>query len=272
MNCPHCHCTRTTQLQRTTDLGYAVFRCTGCDRTFNERTGTPFNFLEAPTDIVFQVLFCRLRYKLSYRETAELFLLRGFAFTHETVRDWEERFTPIWADRLRAKRRGTLGTVWHVDETYVKVKGRWCYLYRAIDQDGNLVDSRLAEQRDMAAAKAFFEQAQAMAGQAPDRVVTDGHTPYPRAIVEVLGSEVEHQQVGCVANPVEQDHRGIKQRYYPMLGFKAFEAAQRFCRVFEEVRQCLRPRQRMGQFVSLAQRRAHVLARVAELHSLFAPA
>ena len=87
MNCPHCHCTRTTQRQRTTDLGYAVFRCPGCDRTFNERTGTPFNFLEAPTDIVFQVLFCRLRYQLSYRETAELFLLRGFDFTHETVRN-----------------------------------------------------------------------------------------------------------------------------------------------------------------------------------------
>ena len=272
MDCPHCHSAQTIRLPRTTGLGYAVFGCTDCGRTFNERTGTPFNYLEVPTDIVFQVLFCRLRYKLSYRDVAELFLLRGFAFTHETVRDWEERFTPILADQLRAKRRGKAGKVWHVDETYVKVKGRWCYLYRAIDQDGNLVDSRLAEQRDMAAAKAFFEQAQDMAGQAPDRVVTDGHTPYPRAIVEVLGSEVEHQQVGCVANPVEQDHRGIKQRYYPMLGFKAFEAAQRFCRVFEEVRQCLRPRQRMGQFVSLAQRRAHVLARVAELHSLFAPA
>ena len=272
MDCPHCHSAQTIRLPRTTGLGYAVFGCTDCGRTFNERTGTPFNYLEVPTDIVFQVLFCRLRYKLSYRDAAELFLLRGFDFTHETVRDWEERFTPILADQWRAKRRGKAGKVWHVDETYVKVKGRWCYLYRAMDQDGNLVDSRLAKQRDMAAAKAFFEQVQEIAGQAPDRVVTDGHTPYPRAIVEVLGSAVEHQQVSGAANPIEQDHRGIKQRYYPMLGFKAFEAAPRFCRVFEEVRQCLRPRQRMGQFVSLAQRRAHVLTRVTELHSLFASA
>lgn len=164
MNCPHCHRTRTTPRQRTTDLGYAVFRCTGGDRTFKERTGTPFNFLEVPPDIVFQVHFCRRRYKLSYRETAELFLLRGFNFTHETVRDWEERFTPILADQWRAKRRGKTGQIWPVDETSVKVKGRWCYRYRAIDQDGNWVDSRLAQQRDMAAAKAFFEQAQAMAG------------------------------------------------------------------------------------------------------------
>ena len=90
MNCPHCHSAQTTSLPRTTGLGYAVFGCTDCGRTFNERAGTPFNYLEVPTDIVFQVLFCRLRYQLSYRETAELFLRRGFDFTHETVRDWEE--------------------------------------------------------------------------------------------------------------------------------------------------------------------------------------
>ncbi len=141
-----------------------------------------------------------------------------------------------------------------------------------MDQDGNRVDSRLSPPRDMTAAKAFFAQAKEMAGQAPERVITDGHTPYPRAMAEVLGPEVKHEPVGWVANPIEQDHRGVKQRYYPMLGFKALAAAPRFCRVFEEVRQCLRPRQRMGQFVSLAQRRAHVLARVAELHRLFAPA
>ena len=70
MNCPHCHSTQTTQLQRTTDLGYAVFHCQSCGRTFNERTGTPFNFVEVPTDIVFQALFYRARYKLSYRDVA----------------------------------------------------------------------------------------------------------------------------------------------------------------------------------------------------------
>ena len=272
MNCPHCQATQVQKLLRTTELGYACFRCPDCNRQFNERTSTPFNYLEVPTDIVFQVLFCRLRYKLSYRETAELFLLRGWGFTHETVREWEERFTPVFADELRAKRKGKVGKIWHVDETYIKVKGQWCYLYRGLDQDGNLVDSRLSEQRDMAAAKAFFAQAQDLAGQVPERVITDGHTSYPRAIAEVLGEAVVHEQRCCWDNPIEQDHRGIKQRYYPMLGFGDFTAAQRFCRLFEEVRQFLRPRQRMGQFVSLAQRRTYVLKRVEELHSLFAPA
>jgi transposase-like protein len=106
MNCPHCLSTQTSQLKRTTDLGYAVFHCKTCQRTFNERSGTPFNFIEIPTDILFQVLLCRLRYKLSFRDIAEFFLLRGFEFTHETVCDWEERFAPLFAEQLRVKRQG----------------------------------------------------------------------------------------------------------------------------------------------------------------------
>jgi putative transposase len=84
-----------------------------------------------------------------------MFLERGFVFTHEAVRDWEERFIPLIAEQMRAKRRGQAGQSWYVDETYVSVKGKWCYLYRAIDRDGNLVDSMLSEKRDMEAAKRF---------------------------------------------------------------------------------------------------------------------
>jgi putative transposase len=109
--------------------------------------------LETPTDIVFLVVLWRLRYKLSLRDVAEMFSARGFVFTHETVRDWESRFAPLISDQLRAKRRGQAGRSWYVDETSIKVNGRWCYLYRAIDADGNLVDSRLSEKRDMDAAQ-----------------------------------------------------------------------------------------------------------------------
>lgn len=145
MNCPHCNSTHTTQLRRTTELGYPVFRCRECKRTFNERNATPFNFIEVPTDIVFQVLLCRLRYKTSFRDVAEFFLLRGFEFTHETVQDWEARFAPIFAEQLRAKRKGKVGSSWYVDEIYIRIKAKWCYLYQAIDRDGNLVDSMLSE-------------------------------------------------------------------------------------------------------------------------------
>ena len=94
-----------------------LFRCKECCRSFNEQTGTPFNFIEVLTNIVFQVLLCRLRYKLSFRAIAEFFLLCGLEFTHETVRDWEELFSSLFAQQLRAKRKGKLGKIWFVDET-----------------------------------------------------------------------------------------------------------------------------------------------------------
>ena len=87
-------------------MGYLIFRCSACRRELNERTGTHFNYLEFPTDIVLLVVLWRLRYKLSLRDLAEIFLERGFEFNHETVRDWEARFTPRLNDRLRAKRKG----------------------------------------------------------------------------------------------------------------------------------------------------------------------
>jgi transposase-like protein len=144
MTCPHCQTDHTQKLDRVTDLGYSRFRCRRCRRRFNERTGTPFNHLEFPTDIVFQVVVFRLLFKLSLRDLVRMFLMRGYEFTHETVREWEEQFAPLLAEHLRRKRTGKVGARWYVDETYLKVKGRWCYLYRAIDREGKLVDSMLS--------------------------------------------------------------------------------------------------------------------------------
>src|SRR5215217_3358593 len=99
-----------------------------------------------------------------------MFLARGVVFSHETVRDWEARFAPLLTERLRAKRRGQGGTKWHADETYVKVNGTWCYLYRAIDREGNLVDVLLSDKRDMEAAQRFFRQALTQAQETPAQV------------------------------------------------------------------------------------------------------
>ncbi len=201
MACPYCQGDATQEMERTTALGYRLFRCRPCRRTFNERTGTPFNHLQVPTDVALLVVLWRLRYKLSLRDLAEMFLTRGFTFTHETVREWEERFTPLLTERLRAKRRGKAGKKWHADETYVRVDGRWCYLYRAIDVDGNLVDSMLSETRDMDAAKRFFTRARTVVGAVPEKVTTDGHDAYPRAIRETLGPDVQHQHQSLYEQP-----------------------------------------------------------------------
>ena len=250
MNGLHCTSLATKERTKKTSQGYRTCSCSVCKRICNERTGTAFNSLEYPTDSVPLVVLWRLRYTLSLRDLAEMFLERGFAFTHEAGRDWEARFAPLLADHLRTRRRGQAGTSWHVDETYVKVHGNWCYLYRAIDRDGNLVDSMLSEKRDMKAAKRFFRQAVDVVGHAPERVTTDGHDAYPRAVRETLGNEVIHRCNHYLNHRIEQDHRGIKQRYYPMRGFGSVESAARFCRAFDELRHYFRPRSTMGETVS----------------------
>jgi putative transposase len=123
MTCPYCQSTVTTERPDHTALGYRRFRCRTCRRGFNERTGTLFNFLEYPTDIVCLVVCWRFRYKLSLRDLAEMFLQRGIGFTHETVRDWEAKVAPLLSDSLRKRRRGAAGNSWYVDEMSVKVQG-----------------------------------------------------------------------------------------------------------------------------------------------------
>jgi len=253
--CPHCAGIATVEQRRRTALGYRTFRCSRCRRIFNERTGTPYNHLQYPTDLVLLVVLWRLRYKLSLRDLAEMFLERGFVCSHEAVRDWEARCAPLLTDRLRAKRRGQHGTQWHADETYLRVEGRWCYLYRAIDRDGNLVDALLSEKRDMAAARRFFAQALDLVGQAPEQVTTDGHDAYPRTIRETLGHGVTHRTSRYKNNRIEQDHRGVKQRHYPLRGFGSFVSAARFCLAFEEQRQYFRAQSRSDERISLAERR-----------------
>ena len=156
-----------------------------------------------------------------------------------------------------------------MDETHIKIRERWCYLYRAIDSDGNLVDSMLSQTRDMEAAKTFFQQALELAEEPPKHVVTDGLASYPRAIAEELGKDVEHEVRGCQGNPVEQSHRPVKARYYPTLGFGAFESAKRFCEAFDELHQYFRPRRRMREFVCLSEQRMMFCERATELKAMF---
>jgi putative transposase len=272
MLCPHCASTTTTERPDHTALGYRRFRCRDCQRTFNERTGTVFNHLQYPTDVVCLVVVWRHRYKLSLRDLAEMFLQRGIIFSHEAVRDWERKLAPLLSETLRKRRYGTVGASWYVDETYVRVDGRWQYLYRAIDRDGHLVDVRLSDTRDFAAAEAFFRSAWTVTGVIPGRITTDGHDAYPRAIRNVFGDHVQHRTNRYLNNHLEQDHRGIKQRYRPMGGFKHGTTAARFCRLFDEVRAFLRPQSHRNQPLSLQQRRATHQEQFAQLMSLMATA
>jgi transposase-like protein len=258
MDCVRCGSAAVAERPERTAQGYRRFRCRCCGTQSNERSGGPLNRTQCPSDVIALVVLWRLRYRLTLRDLAEMFLVRGITFSHEAVRDWEAKLAPLLADELRRRRHGkggARGRQWHVDETYLKVRGRWAYLYRAIDRDGRLVDTMLSEHRDMAAAQAFFRSARAATGVTPDRVTTDGHGSYPRAIRTVLGRRAAHRTNAYKNNGLEQDHRGIKGRIRCMRGFKSFRSAERFCRSHDELRDFLRVRARHNQHVPANRRR-----------------
>src|SRR4051812_46073056 len=261
MRCVECGSAAVTERSDLTAHGYRRFRCRVCGKQFNGRSGTLLNRTQYPSDVIALVVFWRLRYKLSLRDLPEMFAVRGIVFSHEAVREWEAKLTPALAEDLRRRRRGQVGRSWYVDETYLKVHGRWCYLYRAIDRNGNLVDVLFSEHRDMAAAQAFFRSAQAVTGVTPDRVTPDGHDSYPRAIRSELGRGGRHRTGRYLNNRLEQDHRGIKGRYRPSGGFKGPRPPARFCRGHAELRNFLRPRSRPHQHVPADRRRLLFLRR-----------
>ncbi len=229
MKCACCGSKAVTERREVTARGYRRFRCRTCGRQFNERSGGVLNRTCLPSDVIAFVVFCRLRYRLTLRDLSEIMALRGLEVSHEAVRDWEAKLLPVISDALRKRRHGRrrgCGTRWYVDEIYLKVRSRWCYLYRAIDRDGNLVDAMLSEHRDMQAAKAFFRSAGATTGFRPDRVTTDGHGSYPRAIRSVLDKTVRHRTSAYPNNRLEQDHRGIKGRIRGSVSSRASSSAR----------------------------------------------
>src|SRR3954467_10065527 len=123
MPCPHCCSAKTTERSDRTAHGYRRFRCRGCGRGFNERTGSVLNRLQLPTDVVFLIVLWRLRMKLSLRDLAEILLLRGLVFSHEAIRDWEAKLAPLLTEALRQRRKGKAGRSWYI-RSYVSTATR----------------------------------------------------------------------------------------------------------------------------------------------------
>ena len=203
----------------------------------------------------------RLRDTRSVRDVAARLLQRGVAVRHEPIRAWEGRVAPLLADRRRAKRRGQAGGSWSLDETDVQVAGRWCSRDRALDREGGLLDSLRSAHRDTHAARRFLRRLVAVAERTPQRVTTDQHPPYRRAIRWILGRKVRHRCNRYLNTLTEQSHRTIKQRYDPMLGFGSFASAARFCSAFDALRQYCRVGQRGAEWVPLAEQRRLVVQR-----------
>jgi len=144
-----------------------------------------------PPEVIVLAVRWYLRFGLSYRDVEELLAERGIDVDHVTVHRWVQRFTPLLADAARFARH-RVGDRWHVDETYVKVAGRWVHLYRAVDQYGQVIDVYASTRRDAEAARRFFHRARTVTGVVPVEVITDRAPIYPRVLDVVAGGLAQH--------------------------------------------------------------------------------
>ena len=193
-------------------------------------------------------VYMKCRFSLSYRDLEEMASIRGAKIDHATLQRWVIKFVPL-IDRAVRKRKKLVGNSWRMDETYIKISGAWVYLYRAVDSMGNTIEFLLRKHRDAVAAKAFFRKAFKHNGH-PKKVTIDksgSNISALKAVNKELpeDKQIEVRQVKYLNNIVEQDHRFIKKRTKPMLGFKSFRSAKITITGIENIR-IIQKRQLIG--------------------------
>jgi transposase-like protein len=176
-----------------------------------------------PPEVIVVAVRWYLRYNLSYRDVEELLVERGVEVDHVTVYRWVQRFTPLLADAARFARHSP-GDRWHVDETYFKVNGVWRYVYRAVDQDGQVIGVLVSTRRDADAARRFFRRALTMLKVTPSEVVTDAAPVFPAVLDELIPAAWHHVEQ-YANNPIEADHSQLKHRLRPMRGLQTDRTA-----------------------------------------------
>ena len=185
-----------------------------------------FKGMRFPIDVIFVCIRWYVAYPLSYRHLEEMMQERGVSVDHSSINRWAIHFLPL-VEKMARKHKRPIGQSWCMDETYIKVKGVWKYLYRAVDKEGNTVDFLLTAKRDMVAAKRFFDKAMGANGD-PDKVAMDESGANKAAIDAINAGRdapILVRQVKYLNKIVEQDHRVIKRVTRPMLNFKSFRSA-----------------------------------------------
>jgi IS6 family transposase len=251
---------------------------------------SPFKWRHFESEIILLCVRWYLRYALSYRDLEEMMAERGLVVDHTTIYRWVQRYAPEIEKRSRPHLKACNDS-WKVDETYIKVKKVWLYLYRAVDSDGNTLEFLLSPTRDAEAAKRFFLKAlpstadsvpqthrveeqvaqptttATSAASAPRVINVDKNAAYPKAIAELkaagqLPESVELRQVKYLNNLIEQDHRFIKRLVKPGMGFFSFETAWRTLQGYEAMHML-----RKGQMQGV--NKGDVLGQVAFFATLF---
>jgi transposase, IS6 family len=192
------------------------------------RTGSAFRGYRFPDDVIALAVRWYLRFHLSYAEVAEWLAERGVTVDPSTIYDWVQTFTPRFIEAVH-KHRVPVGIRWHVDETLLKIAGRWRYVFRCLDEHGQVVEVYLSDHRNAASARAFFERALASSDAAPTRITSDEAKGYPPALRTLLPT-AEHRCSKYLNNGLERDHQFLKGRVRPMRRFKTAATASTFCR------------------------------------------
>ena len=182
-----------------------------------------------PPDIISHAVWLYHRFCLSFRDAEDLLAQRGVTVTYETIRQWCQRFGPVYARRLR-RRRGRLGDTWHLDEVFVTIQGRHQYLWRAVDEDGDVLDILVQSHRNRRAAVRFFRKLLKTQGRIPRRLITDQLRSYAAACRTVMPSVV-HVTDQYANNRAEVSHQPTRQRERQMRRFKSAAQLQRFASV-----------------------------------------
>ena len=203
-------------------------------------TSTPFKWRHFQSDIILLCVHWYLRYSLSYRDLEEIMLERGLHIDHTTIYRWVQHYAPELEKRCRPHLKATTDS-WRVDETYVKVKKVWMYLYRAVDSQGNTLEFLLSKTRDAQAVKRFFHKTLGTSQAVCPRVITvDKNAAYPKAFRELKAEGI--MPVSCTLrqskylnNLIEQDHRFIKRQVKPGMGFFSFHTAWRTLQGYEVI-------------------------------------
>jgi transposase, IS6 family len=199
-----------------------------------------FKWRQFEPEVILLAVGWYLRFSLSYRDVEELLAERGLHADHVTVWRWVQRYAPEMERRLRSRLNSTNDS-WRVDETYIRVKGKWVYLYRAVDSTGATIDFLLSAKRDAATAERFLGKALGRTNHPAPRVInTDEHAGYPSAIVQLktegaLEKNCRHRPVQYLNNVLEQDHRAIKCRVRASQHFRSFWGAWRTIAGYEAI-------------------------------------
>jgi putative transposase len=209
-----------------------------------ESEGSPtYRGYRFPAEIIGHAVWLYHRFPLSYREVEELLFERGITVSYESIRAWCATLGPLYARQLR-RRQPRPGDKWHLDEVFIKVNGTMRYLWRAVDQDGNVLDILVQERRDTAAAKRFFRKLLKDLQYVPRVIVTDKLRSYGAAHRQVMPS-VEHRSSKYLNNRAENSHQSTRQREKAMKNFRSTGAAQRFLAAFSRVSALFRPRRHL---------------------------